>query len=204
MCGIMKCIELSLTEHLCRHVNEVSKHPRVDVEKVRSSKYLHEFDRALQAPVWGYPTESAYYRDASSIDSIFAIKVPFFVVQAEDDPVRLEPIISINSNSINFEYLQISVKESLPYHEMTQTPYGVMMTTTWGGHLSWFETGGTRWFTKPITAFLNKMATEINGDVPFEVPEGSKSNHKVVPAASASNGPTPDFAPMRRKQQMPI
>jgi predicted alpha/beta-fold hydrolase len=38
--------------------------------------------------VWGYPTEGAYYRDASSIDSIFGIKVPFFVINAEDDPVR--------------------------------------------------------------------------------------------------------------------
>ena len=48
--------------------------------------------RELQAPVWGYPTEGAYYRDASSIDSIFAIKTPFFVIQAEDDPVRLNQI----------------------------------------------------------------------------------------------------------------
>lgn len=45
------------------------------------------FNSELQGPVWGYPTENAYYRDASSIDSIFGIKIPFFVIQAEDDPV---------------------------------------------------------------------------------------------------------------------
>lgn len=27
------------------HVNEVQEHPRVDVERVRNTKYLHEFDR---------------------------------------------------------------------------------------------------------------------------------------------------------------
>ena len=43
--------------------------------------------RALQCASWGYPTEGAYYRDASSVDSLLAIKIPFFAVQAEDDPV---------------------------------------------------------------------------------------------------------------------
>lgn len=47
--------------------------------------------------------------------------------------------------------LQISVKEALPYLEIEQNPYGVMCTTTWGGHLSWFESGGSRWFTKPVS-----------------------------------------------------
>lgn len=68
-------------------MDQVKQHPRVDVERVRSSVYLHEFDRALQAPVWGFPTETAYYRDASSIDSLFAIKIPFFAINSEDDPV---------------------------------------------------------------------------------------------------------------------
>ncbi|KAL1953104.1 hypothetical protein VTO42DRAFT_3584 [Malbranchea cinnamomea] len=166
-----------------KHVDEVRKHPRVNVERVRNTKYLHEFDRELQAPVWGYPSEGAYYRDASSIDSIFAIRVPFFVIQAEDDP--------------------ISVKAALPYYEIQRTPYGVMCTTSWGGHLSWFELGGTRWFTKPVTTFLNKMATEINLDEEFEVEEQAESNNDVVMVTRA-DGPTPDFVPMRRKQQMPI
>lgn len=36
---------------------------------------------------WGYPTESAYYRDASSSDSVLAIRVPYFAIQSADDPV---------------------------------------------------------------------------------------------------------------------
>ncbi|WEW61958.1 hypothetical protein PRK78_007458 [Emydomyces testavorans] len=167
------------------HVKVVEQHPRVDVDRVRNTKYLHEFDRALQAPVWGYPTETAYYRDASSIDSIFAIKIPFFAIQAEDDP--------------------ISVKEALPYLEIEQTPYGVMCTTTWGGHLSWFECGGSRWFTKPVTEFLNKMATEIDFDTPLKVEDTTpETRHKPATPAGKVDGPTPDFQPMRRKCKMPL
>lgn len=44
--------------------------------------------RELQGPTWGYPTENAYYRDASSSDSLLAVKIPLFAINAEDDPVR--------------------------------------------------------------------------------------------------------------------
>jgi predicted alpha/beta-fold hydrolase len=37
---------------------------------------------------WGYPTEDAYYRDASCADGIMAIRIPFFAISAADDPVR--------------------------------------------------------------------------------------------------------------------
>lgn len=112
------------------HVDEVSKNPRIDVEEVRRVTYLHEFDRAVQCPSWGYPTEGAYYRDASSTDSLLAIRIPFFAVQAEDDP--------------------IATRNALPFQEFSQTPFGVMLTTSWGGHLGWFELGGGRWFVKPV------------------------------------------------------
>lgn len=48
-------------------------------------------DRALQCPTWGYPTEGAYYRDATSTDSMLAIRIPFLSIQAEDDPVSHDP-----------------------------------------------------------------------------------------------------------------
>lgn len=44
-------------------------------------------NRELQCPTWGYPTEGAYYRDAASTDAMLNIRIPFFTVQAEDDPV---------------------------------------------------------------------------------------------------------------------
>lgn len=42
-----------------------------------------------RCPTWGYPTESAYYRDASSTDAILSIKIPFLAISAIDDPVRI-------------------------------------------------------------------------------------------------------------------
>ena len=58
----------------------------------------------VQCACWGYPTgttsagtivrcadncaEQAYYRDASSTDSLLANRTPLFAIHAEDDPVR--------------------------------------------------------------------------------------------------------------------
>lgn len=114
------------------HVDQISKNPRIEVDKVRRSRYLHEFDRDVQGPTWGYPTEGAYYRDASSSDSVLAIRIPFLALNARDDP--------------------ISVDEALPRNEIEQNPYAVLCTTSLGGHLSWFELGGGRWFSKAVSA----------------------------------------------------
>ena len=70
-----------------RHLDQISKNPKINVDLVHKSKYLHEFDRHVQGPTWGYPTEGAYYRDASSVDSVMAIRIPFLAIHAEDDPV---------------------------------------------------------------------------------------------------------------------
>jgi uncharacterized protein len=58
-----------------KHTAQIAKNSKVNLEEAMKVKYLHEFDRVVQGPTWGYPTEGAYYRDASSTDSIFAIKV---------------------------------------------------------------------------------------------------------------------------------
>jgi predicted alpha/beta-fold hydrolase len=71
------------------HHDQVSKNPDIDFKKIRQAKYLHEFDRAVQVPAWGYPTEGAYYRDASSTDSLLASRIPIFAINAKDDPVDI-------------------------------------------------------------------------------------------------------------------
>jgi uncharacterized protein len=112
------------------HVEQISKNPRIDVEKIRGLRYLYEFDSEVQGAAWGYPTVGAYYRDASSSDSLLAIRIPFLALHARDDP--------------------IAVDEALPRNEIAQSPYGVLCTTSLGGHLSWFELGGGRWFAKVV------------------------------------------------------
>ncbi|KAI9786883.1 MAG: hypothetical protein M1839_005114 [Geoglossum umbratile] len=163
------------------HVEEISKNPRINVEKVRNVTYLHEFDRVVQGPSWGYPTEGAYYRDASSSDSVLAVRIPLFVIQAEDDP--------------------IAVREAIPFEEIKQNPYVVLCTTSGGGHLSWFKLGGERWFTKPITGFFTKMAEEVE-----LVPTNDRSASSTIGSDNAEPDAIerPHFLPMRRKFQIEI
>ncbi|CAG8975856.1 hypothetical protein HYALB_00010252 [Hymenoscyphus albidus] len=123
------------------HHDQISKNPKLNYENIRKVRYLHEFDREVQGPTWGYPTEGSYYRDASSTDALLAVKIPLFAINAEDDP--------------------IASHEALPWQEIKATPYAVMCTTSLGGHLSWYELGGGRWHAHPAINFLNKMAFEI-------------------------------------------
>ena len=69
------------------HYDAVSKDSKLDFAKIRQAKYLHEFDRDVQGPSWGYPSVGAYYRDASSVDSLLAVRIPLFAISAKDDPV---------------------------------------------------------------------------------------------------------------------
>lgn len=69
------------------HAEQVSKNPKIDLSKLHTRKYLHEFDREIQGPSWGYPTETSYYRDASSCDSLLAVRIPLYAINAADDPV---------------------------------------------------------------------------------------------------------------------
>ncbi|KAI4141690.1 MAG: hypothetical protein LQ340_007568 [Diploschistes diacapsis] len=161
-----------------RHVDEVSKNPRVNVERVRKITYLHEFDRELQGPVWGYPSEGAYYRDASSCDSVCAVRVPLLAINAEDDP--------------------IVHRDAIPWVEFTSNPYAVLLTTTMGGHLSWFEWGGDRWFAKPASRFLMRMAEELEVEKPDEPTDKGPSADDLKIEANP-----PPFLPMRRHMQMP-
>ncbi|KAK0719960.1 Alpha/Beta hydrolase protein [Lasiosphaeris hirsuta] len=151
------------------HEESVRKHTKLDLDKIQRLTYLFEFDREVQTVTWGYPTETAYYRDASSSDAVLAIRIPFFAIAAEDDP--------------------IAVQEALPYGEIKQNPFTVLCTTSMGGHLSWFEIGGSRWHARPICNFLNEMVLGINLDSIKPETNGR------VPASDWAV----DFDPIRRK-----
>ncbi|RKF63206.1 putative esterase [Erysiphe neolycopersici] len=152
------------------HYDQVSKNSKLDFEKIRKAEYIHEFDRLVQGPTWGYPTEGAYYRDASSVDSLFAVRIPLFAINAEDDP--------------------IVTNDAIPYEEVKQISNVVLCTTSLGGHLSWYEIGGTQWHARPAVNFLNKMAFETK----FEDLEVSSLNDNIK-----SNHGVDKFDPMRRK-----
>ena len=119
------------------HKEQVTKNTSIKTEEIHKLQFLHEFDRVVQCATWGYPTEGAYYRDASSSDSVMSIRIPVLCVHAVDDPIACD--------------------QAVPYAEIAQNPYVVMAATSSGGHLAWFELGGGRWHMKPAVGFLNAM-----------------------------------------------
>lgn len=81
-----------------RHKTQLLQNQNIKSEVIEKCKYLYEFDRHVQCPSWGYPTEGAYYRDAQSVDALVAVRIPFLGINAEDDPVsqrRLHGLIDI-------------------------------------------------------------------------------------------------------------
>ena len=116
------------------HKAEIERYTSIDYKELTQLTYLWEFDRAYQCPTWGYPTEEAYYRDASSVDALLGVRVPLLALNAADDP--------------------IASRWALPYPEARRNPYTVLCTTSLGGHLGWFEVGGGRWHSKPVSAPL--------------------------------------------------
>ncbi|RYP24553.1 hypothetical protein DL765_000573 [Monosporascus sp. GIB2] len=156
------------------HKEEIQKYTNIDYDRLTKLTYLYEFDRAYQCPTWGYPTETAYYRDASSVDSLLAVRIPLLALNAVDDPIS--------------SYL------ALPVGEARQNPYTVLCTTSLGGPLGWFEIGGGRWHGKPVTNFLNHMAFEVDLDSIKPEAEGK-------PRLGTS---TTQFDPMRRKMHVDL
>ncbi|KAH9837514.1 alpha/beta hydrolase fold [Teratosphaeria destructans] len=154
------------------HREQILKNKALSEGRILKLKYLYEFDREVQCATWGYPTEGAYYRDASSSDSILAVRIPLLALHAIDDPIAAD--------------------EAVPYEEIRQNPYTVMVATSGGGHLAWYEFGGGRWHAKPIVNFLNAMAREVDFEK-MEHPEpqvhGPKGGHQTPFA----------FGPMRRR-----
>ncbi|GAO19775.1 hypothetical protein UVI_02044210 [Ustilaginoidea virens] len=149
------------------------KYSNLDLPSIAKVKYLHEFDREVQCPTWGYPTETAYYRDASSTDAVLNIRIPFVALHATDDP--------------------IAVREALPYEEFRLNPNTVMVTTSLGGHLCWFELGGARWHPKPVCNFLNHLAFQVDLD-------SVKPSAGATMPENASQGP--NYQPMRRRLEI--
>ncbi|RDA95745.1 hypothetical protein CP533_5074 [Ophiocordyceps camponoti-saundersi (nom. inval.)] len=165
----LRTMATSLKDLVEIHKKELQLYSDLDMEAVDKVTYLPEFDRAVQCPTWGYPTEQAYYRDASSSDAILAIRIPFMALHATDDP--------------------IAVRQAIPYEEFEQNPSTVLVTSSLGGHLCWFESGGTRWFPRPICNFLNRMALDVDLETltPLEEPMPYTSTARTT------------FEPMRRR-----
>ena len=163
-----------------KHKDMILQNPHIQAGEVESVRFLHEFDRVIQTKTWGYSTEQSYYRDASSTDSVFAVRIPFLAISAQDDPIVCD--------------------EAIPRQEFLQTPYAVLCTTSLGGHLSWFETGGGRWMARATTAFFQAFAREV--DLDHLAKHHPMSDDEVRPKHMQRQPVKPWWDPMRRKMHV--
>ncbi|KAG6039878.1 hypothetical protein E4U41_001878 [Claviceps citrina] len=169
----LRIMGMALKSLINTHKDALKKYSTLDLPAIEKITYLHEFDREVQCPTWGYPTETAYYRDASSTDAVLNIRIPFLALHATDDP--------------------IAIHQALPYEEFRVNPNTVLVTTSLGGHLCWFEFGGSRWHPKPVCNFLNHLAFKVDLD---SLKPSSESVVQQSPFHSAI------YKPMRRKLEV--
>jgi uncharacterized protein len=73
---------------LCQMLNEVRALRPVDGPKasILNIHSVRDFDHAFTAPAAGYSSVDEYYRDASSAPLLDGLRVPTFILSAENDP----------------------------------------------------------------------------------------------------------------------
>ncbi|KAI9982431.1 hypothetical protein PInf_008374 [Phytophthora infestans] len=119
-------------------------YPGLDLEAVRASRTVREFDDTLTSVLFNYKNADHFYEDASSDKKLRAVKVPLLCINAEDDP--------------------ISVRTALPSRALVESsPNVILCTTKSGGHLAYYESslheknGPTMWTAKPIAEFAEAV-----------------------------------------------
>lgn len=127
-------------------VTQVARHERhfPDLPKIVFPRRatLRQFDELYTAPRWGYANADAYYRQASALPRIPAIRVPCFLLTARDDP-----FVAVES----FESLQ------------ARPPVEVHIAER-GGHLGFVGAdgrGGIRWAETQIVHWLQKQRETV-------------------------------------------
>jgi uncharacterized protein len=161
-----------------RHADILEKAPNLDVETVRKGKFLYQWDRNVQCPTWGYPDEGAYYRDASSVDVAWNIKIPCLALHSKDDPIIHDIAV--------------------PYEMFRTNPYWVMVTTAHGGHMGWYEYSGGRWSTTAVVGFLHKFVDQTNGLNKEDIPVVVQAKKRSTDAA----GHASKWDPLRRRTEL--
>ncbi|KAG1687568.1 hypothetical protein DVH05_004765 [Phytophthora capsici] len=95
-------------------------YPGLDMDAVRASRTVREFDDTLTSVLFNYKNADAFYEDASSDKKLRAVKVPLLCINAEDDP--------------------ISVRTAIPSRALVEScPNVILCLTKAGGHLAYYE-----------------------------------------------------------------
>ena len=122
--------------------SQVAQHQRYfpDLPKVVFPRRmnLRQFDDLYTAPRWGYADALDYYRRASALLCIPAIRIPTYILTARDDPF-------------------IAVE---PFETLSAPPAVELHITAHGGHLGFLGAdgvGGIRWAETQLVHWLEKQ-----------------------------------------------
>ncbi|EEY63359.1 serine protease family S33, putative [Phytophthora infestans T30-4] len=139
----------------CDAAKQFENYPGVDLEAIKATRTVRDFDDTLTKHVFHYDTVDDYYSDAGSVKKLGGVRVPLLCINAEDDP--------------------ISISAALPKdHEVEANPNIILCTTKSGGHLAFYESSlkqqnkedcknvANMWTVNPIAEFaeavrLNKV-----------------------------------------------
>ncbi|RLN67517.1 hypothetical protein BBJ28_00025309 [Nothophytophthora sp. Chile5] len=98
----------------------VSDYPGVDMEALRRSTLVYDFDELFTIKLFRYSTVDEFYADASSVTRLAQVRVPLLCLSAADDPIY--------------------VPAALPTREQVEAnPHVILCVAKSGGHLGFFE-----------------------------------------------------------------
>ncbi|KAG4053742.1 hypothetical protein PC123_g11114 [Phytophthora cactorum] len=104
----------------CNAAKQFENYPGVDLEAIKATRTVRDFDDRLTKYVFHYDTVDDYYNDAGSVKKLDGVRVPLLCINAEDDP--------------------ISISSALPKDsEVEANPNIILCTTKSGGHLAFYE-----------------------------------------------------------------
>lgn len=101
--------------------DEVVKRHDLDVNAIFSSKSLFTLDELYVKRIFGFATVTDYYRKSSAVHYLKNIRVPMIFINARDDPILSDALLSAYSAFAQSRKKVIAIE--LPY----------------GGHLAFFE-----------------------------------------------------------------
>lgn len=101
---------------------------QIDLQDFAAIRNFHDYDSRFTAPMHGFASAEAYWRESSSKPWIPSIRVPTLLVSAEDDPF-LAP-------------------ECYPHREAAANPNFTLEITPHGGHVGYIRWRSTRYWSE--------------------------------------------------------
>lgn len=114
---------------------------QLNVEGVQAIQTIREFDDRFTAPMHGFVDADDYWKRASSLPHLPAIRVPALLLNAQDDPLLAAP--------------------SFPTELASTSPHLHLETPAHGGHVGFLDVRLRPWHERRIVEFLNAHVCRV-------------------------------------------